>query len=144
MANDKDKPNIVIACGAHHVPYHYRFLESALRDACYHVRIVQLPSTSPVVIEDTMDEDVQAIRQAVEQEVAGGKAVVLVLHSWSGFVGTAAIRGLEEPVRHVVYLAAWLQPSGKSSCEWLDVDEISIYDVKVRNGTSRELPSLMV
>ncbi|KAF2173426.1 hypothetical protein M409DRAFT_15711 [Zasmidium cellare ATCC 36951] len=124
------KLTIVIGCGAHHIPYHYRFLQDALHSAGYAVKIVQLPSTSAEVVEDAMSKDVRAIRQVVEGEIRNGKHVIMVLHSWSGFVGSAAVEGLEENVKHIVYLASWIQPSGKSSCEWLGVEELPIYEVK--------------
>ncbi|KAK4497814.1 hypothetical protein PRZ48_010468 [Zasmidium cellare] len=129
MSNN-NKPTIVVGCGAHHIPYHYRFLEDALRNAGYVVRVVQLPSTSAEVVDDAMSKDVQAIREAVEREIKDGNDVVMVLHSWSGFVGSAALEGLEEKVKHIVFLASWIQPSGKGSCEWLGVEELPIDNVE--------------
>lgn len=126
----ESKPSIVIGCGAHHTPYHYRFFEDALKSAGYAVRVVQLASTSAVVIEDAMGKDVSAIRQAIEGEIADGKDVVVVLHSWSGFVGTAAVEGLEANIKAIIYLASWMPPTEKSSCDWLGVSELEIYNVK--------------
>lgn len=128
---DEKKPSIVIGCGAHHISYHYRFLEAALGDARYTVNIVQLASTSKVVVEDAMAKDVEVLRRAVVEEVEKERDVVVVLHSWCGFVGCAALEGLEGHVKQVVFLASWIQPSGKSSCEWLGVEALGIYDVRV-------------
>lgn len=124
------KPTIIVGCGAHHTPYHYRFFEDALKNAGYAVRVVQLASTSAEVIEDAMSKDVQAIRQVIQGEIESGDKVVLVLHSWSGFVGTAAAEGLEAKIKAIIYLASWMPPSNKSSCDWLGVPELEIYNVK--------------
>lgn len=126
----ESKPTIVVGCGAHHTPYHYRFFEEALKNAGYAVRVVQLASTSAKVIDDAMGKDVQAIRQVVQGEIENGKEVIVVLHSWSGFVGTAAVEGLESGVNAIIYLASWMPPSDQSSCDWLGVPELEIYNVQ--------------
>ena len=80
-----------------------------------------------------MAQDVAQFRNVVQDELQAGHNVIALLHSWSGFVGAAAVKDLGQStpgVVHIVYLASWLPPSNLSSCDWLAVPELSIYDVK--------------
>ncbi|EME42357.1 hypothetical protein DOTSEDRAFT_133644 [Dothistroma septosporum NZE10] len=126
-------PSVIIGCGAHHIPHHYRDLTAALEYAGYRVKVIQLASSSITPVENAMAKDIAGFRKVVQTEIQAGHNVIALLHSWAGIVGAAAVEGLNKVtpgVDHIIYLASWLPPSNVSSCHWLGVPELAIYDVK--------------
>lgn len=91
------KAHIVVAMGAFHIPYHWRFLKASLEDAGYDVTITNLVSTvtsgsQPVT--DAMAKNIAAIRSAVTKPIVDGKDVVVIAHSAAGAPASAALEGL--------------------------------------------------
>lgn len=114
MANSK--PVIVISPGAWHRPIHYEPLSTALEAQGYEVIVPALPSVDGSM--DTFAEDVHTLRSATESALNENKDVVLVMHSYGGICGSAAVKGLEKTastkagVTHLVYMTAFAIPEG--------------------------------
>ena len=72
----------------------------------------------------TLDPEVEYIRTKVLPLLEQGREVIVVMHSYGGFAGSAALRGLSKAERHeqglsggimaLVYLAAWMLDEGQS------------------------------
>lgn len=109
------KPVIVISTGAWHRPVHYDPLTKALEAEGYEVKVPHLPSVDGSM--DTFDEDVACIRKAAEEAISEKKDVVIVMHSYGGICGSAAVKGLAKSgsnpgVVHMVYMTAFAIPEG--------------------------------
>ncbi|KAF3022546.1 hypothetical protein E8E14_012687 [Neopestalotiopsis sp. 37M] len=73
----------------------------------------------------TLDDDVAVVKTAAERLVAAGKEVVLVAHSYGGFVSINAAQGLgvadrgqgKGGIRHIVYLSACFKEKGATANE---------------------------
>ena len=97
-----NKPNIVLVHGLWADGTCWSEVIPALQADGYNVISVQNPLSS-------LQDDVDAVKRALDR--ANGP-VVLVGHSWGGFVITAA--GLDERVQSLVYVAALGPDSGES------------------------------
>ncbi|PSN72077.1 alpha/beta-hydrolase [Corynespora cassiicola Philippines] len=116
---DSSKPTLVFVHGAWHTPKHYTKMRTGLQKSGFEVHIPHLPSVSearPPV--GDMYTDTSLIRSYVEGLVEAGRKVVVVGHSYGGFVATNALYdlGLEtrqkaDPtvtggVTHLIFLCA--------------------------------------
>ncbi|KAI1775716.1 alpha/beta-hydrolase [Hypoxylon cercidicola] len=114
-------PALVFSPGAWHTPEYFEPTTSRLREAGFTCDVVSLPCvgaelTSPETasIPQSFDADVLAIRAVVTRHLDAGRDVVLVVHSYSGVVGSEAVAGLDagsrgedrSAVTHLVYAAA--------------------------------------
>lgn len=82
------KPAIVLSHGAFHAPKHYNLLFDALKDRGYEVHCPQLPSVGST--HSGFEADVAIVSNTIESLVAKDKDVILMCHSYGGFVGSAA------------------------------------------------------
>ena len=89
------KPTIVFVPGGWHGPETWDKLVPLLQAQDFQTVSVDLPTTQTTSA--GYSEDVQAVRQAVEAEIAKGQDVVLVAHSYGGAVAPSAIKGLAIP-----------------------------------------------
>jgi pimeloyl-ACP methyl ester carboxylesterase len=122
------KTTIVLVHGAWHSPACFDDLVTLLHGHGYETRAVQLP-TAGKDLNATPIEDAVAIQETTRALAEEGKDIVLVMHSYGGFVGTASAKGLLKKDRqvegkqggiiHLVYLAAFLVDEGKSLGEAL-------------------------
>jgi hypothetical protein len=85
------KPTVIIVPGEWHVPDHYEALSKALRVKGYHVLVVHLATTrnnAPWPVNYHADEAVVA--STILEQANKGREIVLVMHSYGGFPGSAA------------------------------------------------------
>jgi pimeloyl-ACP methyl ester carboxylesterase len=99
---------IVLVHGAWHGGWCWDGVVAALADRGADATAVELPLTGA-------DDDVAAARTAIE---AAGPDCVVVGHSYGGMVISRAATGL--PVRHLVYLAAFMPEPGEEMFPFLD------------------------
>ena len=118
------KPNILLIPGAWHKADIFDSVAAILRTQAYSVETMTLPSAGGPV-STTVADDAEFIRDGYLNElVAQGKEVVVVMHSYSGIPGTESIKGLARKdlvgqgkqggVIALVYIAAFLIPAGQS------------------------------
>jgi hypothetical protein len=100
-----EKPAIVVFAGAYHKSSCMRLFIDSLRQAGFEADSYSLAS-----IEDStkaVDDDEVVIRSETEKRVENGRDVLLILHSFAGFGGSAAMSGLDKKTR-----AEYKQPNG--------------------------------
>ncbi|KAJ2973033.1 hypothetical protein NUW58_g9043 [Xylaria curta] len=89
------KPTIVLVQGSFQLPEVYYKLADALRAAGYRVFQPALPSLTdhdkPEFASKSLTDDALAIRFKVNELLEVGETVVMVMHSYGGFVGTEAV-----------------------------------------------------
>ncbi|KAI0897139.1 alpha/beta-hydrolase [Annulohypoxylon nitens] len=120
-------PVLVFSPGAWHTPDFFEPTTSPLREAGYTYDLISLPSVgaelrSPPQIPQNFDPDVAAIRGTVTKHLDSGHDVILIVHSYSGVVGSEAVVGLDRASRshlgkstavtHLIYVAALVIPAG--------------------------------
>jgi pimeloyl-ACP methyl ester carboxylesterase len=116
-----DLPVIIFAPGGWHKASCFSRTQRLLEATGYTVVAVDLPSidsgNTGLPPAQDWDEDVKTIRDVVLQQLdEEQKNVVLAVHSYSGTIGSEAVKGLDEKarreagkstsVKHLVYLAA--------------------------------------
>ena len=118
-------PTIVLVHGAWHTPPIYQSFIDALQAKDFTVHCPRLPScdgTSPPTA--SLAEDISSVRDLVSGLVSSNQQVLMLMHSYSGIVGTEAIEGLTSAPRaakglsggviHLVYLCAYMLSPGGS------------------------------
>ncbi|KAF2167531.1 hypothetical protein M409DRAFT_22338 [Zasmidium cellare ATCC 36951] len=101
------KPTIVAVPGTWHVPAHFSHVTKELETAGYTVIGVDLPGNSTEYIDNrlaNMQDDVDAVRAAILEQLETNN-VLLVTHSYSSIVGSAALTDLSPPARSAASLA---------------------------------------
>lgn len=113
-------PTVVLVPGAWTAPAAFHKLVAILDAKGFAVYVPALPTNNGHRPPDSsFDDDVQAVRQAVQRPVEDeGKEVIVFMHSYGGVVGTTALRGLTRQDRetqglpggvvHLLYAAAFL------------------------------------
>jgi pimeloyl-ACP methyl ester carboxylesterase len=87
------KPTLLFVHGAWHTPECWARvipLVEAQHYKCVSVRLPSVNSNPPKRLED----DIQAVRTAIQSETSQGNDVVLVVHSYGGAVSSSALKGL--------------------------------------------------
>ncbi|OAQ71082.1 alpha/beta-Hydrolase [Pochonia chlamydosporia 170] len=89
------KPTFVLVPGAWHAASTWDKVKAVLSTKGYKSVAVTLPSTNgdPSV---SFADDIKATRDAITLETTAGLDVVVVVHSYGGFVGLSAIKGLSK------------------------------------------------
>ena len=121
------KPHIILIPGAWHsgdcfdplLPY----LQD-LRDASYRVTALTLPSVGAEPPLTSLDPEIEHIRNSITPLLNANNDVLVAMHSYGGFAGSAALQGLSRPERQaqgkpggvtaLVYMAAWMLDEGQS------------------------------
>lgn len=125
------KPILIFVPGAWHTPEAYRPTTSILERAGYTTVKVPLPSidseSKGLGPQQNWNDDVAAIRSELVKHIEAGQNVVLIVHSYSGTVGSEACRGLGKEYREaqdlpggvvkLVYIAAFVLDTGHSVWE---------------------------
>jgi pimeloyl-ACP methyl ester carboxylesterase len=122
--NNYERPTIVLVAGAWHHGSIFNPVAEILRAQEYPVEMVTLLSTGGPT-STTVADDAAHIRNTVLNNlIAEGKEIILVLHSYAGIPGSDSIKGLVRRdlalknqrggVAALVYIAAFLLPSGQS------------------------------
>jgi pimeloyl-ACP methyl ester carboxylesterase len=94
------KPTFILVPGAWHSPEIWNKIVPALETKQYKCVRVALPSTmsNPAA---TFADDVNAVRRSIMAETTQGRDVVVVMHSYSGAVGSSAIKDLTRSKQEV-------------------------------------------
>lgn len=119
-----EKPTILLIPGAWHKAGAFEAVIGILRTQGYPAAITALLSAGGPA-STTVADDAEHIRQAYLNDlVAQGKDVVMVMHSYGGIPGTESIKGLARKdlaaqgkqggVVALLYVAAFLIPAGKT------------------------------
>ncbi|OJJ57341.1 hypothetical protein ASPSYDRAFT_46488 [Aspergillus sydowii CBS 593.65] len=120
-------PTVVLVHGAWHTPANYQSYTAALRAQGFTVHCPLLPSCNKSLPPTTsLQDDVNAVHELVSSLAAAGERILLIMHSYGGAVGTAAVDGLAYPVPtasggseaggrpggvvHLLYLCAYILP----------------------------------
>lgn len=120
MPNDK-VPLIIFVHGAWHTPACWDVCRSRLEASGYKVIARQSPSASldPKTIGHTLADDVNPVRDDIRAAAEAGQDVVLVGHSYGGFIITEAAHGLAKGeldlpggVVQLVYICAFAPEVG--------------------------------
>lgn len=137
LENRATKPTFLIVHGAWHQPLHYTMLIATLIGNGYETTIVNLPSTKGPPF-PPYQADVNAVTALLTLEVNAGKDAIMVMHSYGGVCGSAAVQGLSKTARTVarkkggviglVYMAAFAFDTGVgfqdldlSGLTWLNI-----------------------
>lgn len=106
------KPVVLFIHGAYHPPSCYTRLTQKLEAAGLEIVTPRLASLGEGVVGKTLDDDVAAVQTAAEALFAAGKEVVLVAHSYGGFVAINTVNKLSRSPKHVVYISAAFKAKG--------------------------------
>jgi pimeloyl-ACP methyl ester carboxylesterase len=118
-------PTALFVHGAWHTNEAFAEVQSHLAKAGYGIKNVQLPSSTldgPYV--QGIDDDVEVIRNALNDIVLTESDIVVVMHSYGGLPGSAAAKGYSKAERHkqgkdggiiqMIYIAAFIIDEGVS------------------------------
>ena len=105
-------------------PHAGSLLTPHLESAGYETHTVSLPSVSATNIQEDFTADVITIASAITALVDKGRDVAIIMHSYGGIPGSAAVKGLTKSgrqrqgkqggVSHLVYCAAFMPDEGVS------------------------------
>jgi pimeloyl-ACP methyl ester carboxylesterase len=120
------KPTILLVPGAWHTPDHFQLLITKLEQLSYPTVSQRLPSVgSSTPLSVTATTDVDFVRNTLLLPLLeAGTDVVVLSHSYGGFVGGAAAKGLSKQERvasgqkggviGLIFIAAFIGPTGSS------------------------------
>lgn len=113
------KPTIIFVTGAWHKPHVYAGLIEGLQRTRFPVIAPYLPSVGGTC--DSFYDDVYAVRKVIAEEVSQGRELVVLMHSYGGMVGSAAVQGYARQevsrgggVIRMIYMAAFALETGVS------------------------------
>ena len=119
-----NSPAVVIVPGAWHCPKHYQHLINQLAKVNYTAVGVTLPSVNSSPPLASWDQDAQAVRQVIVENLDAGKDVIAVAHSFGGIAMSEAVKGLGKEAREnrgskggvlrLVYMCAMALPEGQT------------------------------
>lgn len=120
------KPTIICLHGAYHPPACYDGIRTRLEAAGFEVVLPRNASLGKDT-NGSFEDDTAVVRKAVKTLVNQGKEVVIAAHSYGGFVGMNAAKGLTAPeleaegrkggIKAIVYMSATLAKSGGTAIE---------------------------
>ncbi|EON68822.1 hypothetical protein W97_08080 [Coniosporium apollinis CBS 100218] len=129
MAALTAKPTIVFVPGAWHGPEGFREVAAHLQSAGYQTVLISLPSVGTDPPPDSFGPDVAVIRKAVEDALNQETDVIMVFHSYGGFPGNEAMRGLTKSARSaadektgvvkLVHMCSFVAAEGKNLMDML-------------------------
>lgn len=118
------KPHIVLIPGAWHSGNAYDTLLPFLHSHGYQTTALTLPSVGAEPPLTSLSPEIDYIRGKILPLLEQGQDVVVVMHSYGGFAGSAALIGLSKQEREkegqlggvtsLVYLAAWMLEPGRA------------------------------
>jgi len=113
------KPTVIFVTGAWHKPHLYAGLLEGLQRTRFPVIAPYLPSIGGTC--DSFYDDVHVVRRAIAEEVSQGHEIVVLMHSYGGMVGSAAVQGYSKQevsrgggVIRMIYMAAFALETGVS------------------------------
>lgn len=118
------KPHIILVPGAWHSGDCFDELVPYLRGSGYETTALTLPSVGAEPPLKTLDPEIEHIRSVIVPLLDVGQDVVVVMHSYGGLPGSAALHGLSKTERQhqskpggvmaMVFLTAWMLDEGLS------------------------------
>lgn len=93
------KPTIILVPGAWHRPQHLYKVIDGLDKAGYESEGVALVSVDASPPTTSWDKDAQAVREVILKHLDAGKDVIVIAHSYGGFVMSEAVKGLGKKAR---------------------------------------------
>ena len=147
-------PTIVVVPAACQTPAHYQPLASALQKANFTVAVIPLPSVGASPGLKSFDEDVAAVRKVVGSLIDDDTEVIVLLHSYGGLPGSAAMKGLGSKdrakeglkggVKRLVYVSSYALREGEALPDRGDLQKMRSYgegfDEKVYFPPLRSIP----
>lgn len=93
------KPAIVLVPGAWHKPQHLHKVIDGLEKSGYEAHAVALASVDSEVPIASWDKDAEGVREVIVKNLDAGKDVIVIAHSYGGFVMSEAVKGLGKKAR---------------------------------------------
>ncbi|CAG8893106.1 unnamed protein product [Penicillium egyptiacum] len=107
------RPTILVIHGAWHHPDFYATFCKAFEDLGYETICPRLPTCNDdIPPTKKLADDVSLIRQTAQSLLDSGKAIIAVMHSYGGVVGTDALHGLA--IKQLIYMTAFVPSTGNS------------------------------
>lgn len=155
MAKSSQRPAFVLVGGVSHTPVFFNALIKELNGHGYEAHAVSCPTVGRNTVGTTQKDEVKAIQDAVAHFVDDRhQDVVLVLHSYGGWLGSRAVRGFDKESREkqgkkngiveVVFIAAFLLPDNAKMADysylpdWLTNEVSDCYGVSRRQAFQSE------
>jgi pimeloyl-ACP methyl ester carboxylesterase len=123
------KPQLVLVPGAWHAPFYMATMVSNLE---------ALGSSNPP---KDLSEDIAALRATLEEAIGTGNDVVVICHSWGGFLAGSGLVGLSRQEREakgkkggvvrVGYMTAFIVPEGVTLMNAIGDVPPSWFDIQV-------------
>jgi pimeloyl-ACP methyl ester carboxylesterase len=137
------KPHIVLVPGAWHAPFYMEALISKLEGLGYTIHARQMPAVGNPSPPKDLSEDIAALRSMVEEAISpNGNDVVVICHSWGGFVTGNGLVGLSRKEREAEgkkggvvslgYMTAFMISEGETLLGATGNIEASWVEVQVR------------
>lgn len=146
------QPVFVLAPGAWHLPDCYQLVQDKLHTQGYETRAVAYPSVGAEPPTKGAFDDAAAVRAEVQALVDQGRQVILVGHSYGGFVICEASKGLgykqrkaegkEGGIVLLVFLSAFVVPKGLSLIKMLGGNPLPWMDFQVSSTPGNMPPPL--
>ncbi|RDW67521.1 hypothetical protein BP6252_08917 [Coleophoma cylindrospora] len=134
MSSNK-APIFLLVPGAWHKPPTFSKLRRFLSDNEYESLSVALPSTGGVPATKTTEEDVEVIKNIIEDTVSTGRDIILVCHSYGGIPTSEACKYFTDAkegrgrIRGMLFLCAFAFPPGTN---------LAVNDAELSPGTRIE------
>ncbi|KAL2833054.1 hypothetical protein BDW59DRAFT_95272 [Aspergillus cavernicola] len=119
-----EKPTILLIPGAWHKASTYDPVANILREKGYHAETITLPSAGGPPSTTAYDDANHIQKAYLNDLVAQGKEVILVMHSYAGIPGTESVKGFARKdlaasgkrggVVGLIYQSAFILPAGES------------------------------
>jgi pimeloyl-ACP methyl ester carboxylesterase len=142
-------PTLVLVHGAWHSPKHFGPLVKILASHGYKSIAVDCPSTNDTQTLSTFEDDCEAVRAAVLDELDTAD-VLVVAHSFGGAVTNSALQNLSSAARSasghvtsalgIAYLCAAVLPAGTAFLEPFGGKPLPIHDLSANDGLVRVGP----
>ncbi|KAL2832213.1 alpha/beta-hydrolase [Aspergillus pseudoustus] len=123
------KPTILLIPGAWHQGHTFEPVAKILREQGYEAETITLPSVGGLASTTAYDDAKHIQDNYLSKLVAGGKEIIIVMHSYAGIPGTESVEGFARKdlaaqgkqggVVGIVYMAAFLVPPGASVASFL-------------------------
>ena len=126
------KPTIYMIPGGWHCPAHYEPVLGILRSHGYPVAAINLPTVGTDMASKTIYDDIKTISSELTQLADDGRDIIIMMHSYGGFVGSDAAHGLGKTEREkegkkggiikMIYMATVVVAKGGKPTDAFDGD----------------------
>jgi hypothetical protein len=135
------KPQLVLVPGAWHAPFYMATMVSNLEALGYQIHARQYPAVGSSNPPKDLSEDIAALRATLEEAIGTGNDVVVICHSWGGFLAGSGLVGLSRQEREakgkkggvvrVGYMTAFIVPEGVTLMNAIGDVPPSWFDIQV-------------